>query len=64
MAGVGYSQESAEYADNSDYFVSIEDNEQMNYNFEAIYNITNKYGIVVGYNTAPEAYNVGVSVSF
>jgi hypothetical protein len=64
MAGVGYSQESAEYADNGDYFVSIEDNEQMNYNFEAIYNITNKYGIVVGYNTAPEAYNVGVSVSF
>lgn len=64
MAGVGYSQESAEYADNGNYFVTIEDNEQINYNFEVSYNITKEYGIVAGYNTAPEAYNVGVKVVF
>ena len=64
MAGVGYSQESAEYADNGNYYVSIEDNDQMNYNFEASYKINEKYGLVVGYNTAPEAYNVGVEVRF
>ena len=64
MAGVGYSQESAEYADNGTHWISIEDNDQINYNFEVSYKITEKYGIVAGYNTAPEAYNVGVEVSF
>ena len=64
MAGVGYSQESAEYADNGTYRISIEDNEQINYNFEVSYDINEKYGIVAGYNTAPEAYNVGVKVAF
>ena len=64
MAGVGYSQESAEYADNGNYFVSIEDNDQINYNFEVSYDINDKYGIVAGYDTAPEAYNVGVKVTF
>jgi len=64
MAGVGYSQESAEYVENGNYHVSIEDNEQINYNFEMSYKINDKYGIVVGYDTAPEAYNVGVVLPF
>ena len=64
MGGVGYSMENAEFMYYGENYRSIEDNDQINFNVEAMYNITDDIGLIAGYNTAPEAFNVGVSFSF
>ena len=64
MVGVGYSMESAEFMQNGNNYQSIEDNDQVNFNTEVSYKIGDTYGIIAGYNTAPEAFNIGVIMSF
>jgi len=64
MGGVGYSMESAEFMQYGINYQSIEDNDQINFNTEISYKIGDTYGIIVGYNSAPEAYNVGFIMSF
>lgn len=64
MGGVGYSMESAEFMQNGNNYQSIEDNDQINFNAELSYKIGDTYGIIAGYNSAPEAYNVGFIMSF
>jgi hypothetical protein len=64
MAGIGYSIESAEFMQNGSNYQSIEDNDQVNFNAEVSYKIGDSYGVITGYNTAPEAFNIGFIMSF
>jgi len=75
LAGVGYSSDKVSekvlidrYWD-YDELVDVEDikdlekNNDINFNMEVMYEI-NRFGIIAGYNSAPKAFNIGVSISF
>lgn len=76
LAGVGYSQDRVNekilvdrYYDYDDGWVdyeeisTLEDNDQLNFNMEVMYEI-NRFGVIAGYNSAPKAFNFGLSFSF
>lgn len=64
LAGVGYSWENAEFIAGNALFQSVEDNDQVNFNAEVMYKLGNKFGVIGGFNSAPKAYNLGVSYQF
>ncbi len=76
LAGVGYSWDELNEKplifndsdcwnclDESEDIKTLEENSQLNFNMEVMYEI-NRFGIIAGYNTAPKAYNIGISMSF
>ena len=66
LAGAGYSYENAEFvADNgSTLFQSLEDNDQVNFNAAVMYKMGKRFGVIGGFNSAPKAYNIGISYQF
>ena len=64
MGGIGYTTEHGEFSYYGTHYESEEDHSQMNFHIGGMYNITNQFGLVIGYNTAPSAINYGVSFSF
>lgn len=76
LAGVGYAWDRVNekvlvdtYYDYDDGWIDVEeistleDNDQLNFNMEVMYEI-NRFGIIAGYNSAPKAFNFGISFSF
>jgi len=75
LAGVGYSSDKVSekiLIDRYFYYddlVDVEDikdlekNNDINFNMELMYEI-NRFGIIAGYNSAPKAFNIGLSFSF
>ena len=72
LAGVGYSWDELNEKpficwnceEEWDYDINtLEKNNDINFNMEVMYEI-NRFGIIAGYNSAPNAFNIGVSMSF
>ncbi len=76
LAGVGYSQDSVNesilidsYYDydglvDIEEIVTLEENSDINFNMEVMYQVKFGLGIIAGYNSVPNAFNIGLSISF
>jgi hypothetical protein len=64
MTGVGKSKERASFVAYGTLYESKESKTKNNYNVEAMYRIGKSVGVIAGYNSAPDAYNLGLSFAF
>ena len=64
MTGIGKSKERAEFMYANKVYQSKASKTKTNYNLEAMYRIGKSVGIIAGYNSAPGAYNIGMSFEF
>jgi opacity protein-like surface antigen len=64
FGGIGYTWEKGKYTYYGTNYESDEDHNQINFHLGTMYKITDTFGLVVGYNTAPSAINYGFSVEF
>ncbi|RKZ52535.1 MAG: hypothetical protein DRR16_27730 [Candidatus Parabeggiatoa sp. nov. 3] len=64
LGGIGFSIEDGSFMSSGDLYASEEKNYNINVNLGAMYNITQSFGVVVGYDTSSSAPSFGVSLSF
>ena len=64
LGGIGVSWEYGEQFYHGNHYVSEEDTIKMNLHAGVAYNITDKYGAIVTYNTASSSVGIGVIVDF
>jgi len=64
LGGIGMSWEYGEFFYNGTHYESEEDKTQMNFHAGMAYNITDKYGVILTYNTASSSIGGGFTFNF